>query len=183
MPLRTPNNPNTDNAVLNVLAALILNDVMAGQPNTQVGLNQQLLSAQKGKPVSLVYIQNKYQMSLGPFPAVHLSTGPQTHRKNSLRTYMGQMTAIIEYYDRWDQQPNTIDAIRAGIAADLERIKANIEDNDSLAYQGQANAISTPQMSLSPYKGEFDAQFEGMLLVYRTLTLSINILPYDALFD
>lgn len=181
MALRTANNPTTDVVILGVLASVMLNDVTTGLPNTQIGLNQSLLSAQRGKPVSLVFIQNKYQMSLGNFPAIHLSAGPQSYRKNSLRTYMGQMTAIIEYYDRWDQQPNTIDAVRAGIAPDLERIKANIEENDSLVYQGQANAISVPQMSLSPYKGEFDFQFEGKVLVYRTLTLSINILPYDAL--
>lgn len=180
MPLRTPNNPNTDKKVLQVLANLLPNDPVTGLPNTQIGLNQLALST-PDKQVSLCYVENKYTMAQGPFPAVHLSSGNQHYNKNSNKTYMGLFVAIIEYYDRWDKQSYTIDAVRANIAADLERMKANIEGNDALAYQGQNYAISTPQIQLSPYKGSIDDQFPGLVLIRRTLTLNINILPYDAL--
>ncbi len=174
MTLRTANNPMLDSVVLNVLAQLLPNDPVTGLPNTVIGQNQVALGS------SLVYVQNKYLMSLGQFPAVHLSSGEQHYRIVTRAGYVGLFIAEIEYYDRWDTQPSTIDAIRTNIATDLERMKANIEDQDSLAYQGQAYAISIPEMSLSPYKGEIDTQFPGLTLVYRTLTLHVNLLPYDA---
>jgi hypothetical protein len=167
MLLRVSNNPNIDLRILNVLKQLL-------PANTQLAA-----SSESGTGLEQIYIQNKYIMSQGSFPAVHLSSGTQNYKKNSLRTYFGAMQAIIEYYDRWDEQPITIDAIRANIALDLERMKANIETNDSLSFGGAANAISIPDMTLSAYKGEFDTQFPGLTLVYRTLTLMINILPYD----
>lgn len=179
MPLRSPNNPTTDAVILNVLAQLLPNDPQTGQPNTVIGTNQIPLITQQD-PTPLMYIESKYKMSLGQFPAVHLSSGGQKYAKNSRSSYVGQYVAIVEYYDRWDKQPNTIDQIRANIAADLERMKANIEDNDSLAYNSLAYATAIPSMTLSEYKGEIDEQFPGLTLVVRTLTLTINILPYDA---
>jgi hypothetical protein len=175
MPLGSPNNPNTDHVILGVLKSLILNDPHSGQPNTILGQNQVSLNT------SLIYIESKYAMSQGPFPALHLSSGHQDyHYAGGPRTYGGVLEAIIEYCDRWDLQASTIDQIRANIASDLERMKANIETNDSLAYQGQNYAISIPRITLSPYMGEFDTQFPGLTLVCRTMSLTINILPYDA---
>lgn len=175
MPLRTPFNPTTDSVILNVLKGLVLNDPTTGLPNTVLGQEQMATNT------TLVYIESKYAMSQGPFPALHLSSGHQAYqRTGGPRMYGGMLEAVVEYYDRWDQQPNTIDQIRASINADMERIKANIESNDSLAYQGKNYAISIPHMTLSPYKGDIDTQFPSLTLVYRTLSLTINILPYDA---
>lgn len=167
MPLRGSNNPNTDTVILGVLKNIL-------PANTQLAAG-----SQSGTGVEQIYVQNKYLMSLGNFPAIHLEAGGQHYRRNSRSTYMGGLEVIVEYYDRWDTQASTIDTIRANIALDLERAKSNVESNDSLAYGGQAYAISIPEVSLSPYKGEIDTQFPGMTLVYRAMHLMINILPYD----
>lgn len=177
MPLRTPNNPNTDNAILTVLKALIANDPATGQSNTIIGQN--LVTLGPGK--DLIWIESKYKMSQGDFPAIHLSSGHQIYSKvGGPHMYGGLYQAELEYYDRWDLQPTTIDDIRKNIAADLERIKANLEDNTSLVLNQQPHAFGIPKMQLSPYKGSFDTQFPGMTLVFRTLSLTIDILPYES---
>lgn len=177
MPLRSPNNNNTALVVMGVLQQLIPVDPMTLQPNTQIGIAQAALNK------SLVYIQSKYQMSLNmtaanPF-AVHISAGRQSYRANGARMFLGLQEIIIDYCARWDDQDSTIDDIRASNTADLERIAANIQSNNSLAYGGQDYAISIPEMGFSPYKGEFDTTFPGLTMVVHTLTLNINILPFD----
>lgn len=179
MPLRNPNNPNIDATILTTLASVMhLN--LAGQPCTYLA---QISPDQTGQ--QLTYIQNKYKMAFAmnaqlPY-AIHLSSGKQSYTKDGARTYDGQMMAIIEYCGRWDEQPSSIDTIRAVIATDLERIKANLESNDSLSYGGTAYAISVPSMQLSDYKGTLNGEFPGLTLVERVLTVMINILPYDCL--
>jgi hypothetical protein len=179
--LRTPNNPDTDVAILNVLKN-VMHVNLALQPCTYLA---QISTSQTG--LELTYIQNKYQMALGmtatlPY-GVHLSSGKQGYSKEGagLRTYIGQLTCIIEYCARWDDQQSSIDSIRKTIAADLERIKANLESNDSMAYQGTAYSISIPSMQLGDYKGTLNYDYPGLTLVERTLTMTANILPYDCL--
>jgi hypothetical protein len=175
--LREPNNPNTDVVIMGVLRNTLNRgknkDTGQWEYNTKLAA---LSASQKG--TERVFIQNRFKMSQGDFPAVHLEAGDQTRHRNSLRTYMGMTVVDIDYYDRWDTSPDTIDGLRADISADLERIIANIEDNDSLAYQGRAFAISIPDTKFSPYKGEFDTTFPGLTLVYRRATIFVNVLPY-----
>jgi len=171
MPLRASNNPNTDLTILTVLKAIL-------PTNTQLAA-----ASTSGTGSELIYIQSKYSMSLGMTAAipiaVNLSSGHQTYQRSSQRTYVGILDATVSYYSRWDDQDSTIDAIRANIALDLERMKSNAETNDSLEYNGTNYAISIPTISLSPYDAEYDRTFSGLTLVYRTMTLGINILPYD----
>lgn len=187
--LRNPNNPFTDEVILGILRNVLHNNA-AGQPCTY------LAQIDPGNPsatpplapqtgLSLTYIDNKYQMALNmtaqiPY-ALHLSSDKQPYEKHGARTYEGGLTAIIEYCARWDENPASIDNIRKTIALDLERIKANIEDNDSIQFGNAATAISVTQFHLSPYKGTLNAEYPGLILVERQLTLGINILPYDAL--
>lgn len=174
MPLRTPNNPNTPTTVMTVLSQVMLNDASTGQPNTQIGLNQAVLNA------SLVYIEQKYAMAQGSFPAIHLSRGKQTyHIIGGPRGYDGVVEIMCEYYDRWDQQNNTIDTINANNIADLDRIQANLETNNSLNFQGKATAIAIPEIAVGPYKGELDITFPGLTLVYHWMSITVNVLPYD----
>lgn len=183
--LRTPNNNYTDEVILGILRNIMHNNA-SGAPCTY------LASIDPGNPnaspplapqtgLSLTWIQNKYQMALTmnaqvPY-AVHLSSGKQAYEKHGF-LYEGGLTAIIEYCGRWDENPASIDNIRKTIAADLERIKANIEDNDSLQFGNAATAISIIKFGLSDYKGTLNADFQGLILVERILTLGINILPY-----
>src|SRR5258706_2135962 len=103
MALRTPNNPATDATVLGALKQVIV-------PNTQLAAG-----SASGTGLEQVYIQSKYAMSLGSFPAVHLSSGKQLYQRDSLSEYIGTFEAILEYYDRWDTQTSTIDALRANL--------------------------------------------------------------------
>jgi hypothetical protein len=179
--LRNPNTPNTDLVILNTLKS-VLHLNLAGLPCTFLA---QISASQTG--LELTYVQSKYQATLGmtaalPY-AVHLSSGKQHYEKEGagLRTYVGAFVCILEYMGRWDDQPGSIDAIRKTIAADLERIRANIESNDSLQFNNTAFAVSVPSMQLSDYKGTLNSDYPGITLVERTLTFMINILPYDCL--
>ena len=187
--LREPNNPTTDIVILNVLRN-VMHFTLEGYPSTYLAsidpgdaTANPPLAPHTG--LSLTYVQNKYKMALGmtaalPY-AIHLSSGKQGYSKQGagLRTYIGSLVCIIEYCARWDENPASIDAIRRTIAADLERIRANIESNDSLQYNNAAFAVSVPSMTLSPYEGSLNATFPGLILVERTLTVSVEILPYD----
>jgi hypothetical protein len=155
-------NPNSDIVVLNALAVIL-------PANTN-------LATVGGK----VYVQNRYQMiSQNIFPALHLSAGVQVHTRDSQNQYLGAMQAVVEYCDRWDAQDSTIDAIRAGIAADMEIMMSNAQHNEILNVGMTAHAVSIPRIVLSPYKGELDDTNGGLKLVCRTMTLTVNILPYD----
>lgn len=180
MPLRIPNAPVLDTTILNILRLLLpgYDPINGPAPNTQLAA-----MASDGTGQNRIFIQNRFAMTLGPtpFPAVHLEAGPQTYHFNSQRTLQGQVSIDIEYYDRWDEQANTIDVIRAGIAADLECMRANLESNPSLNVGGQAYANRIVQISLSPYQGSLnDTLIPGVTLVERTLTITVLLLPYDA---
>lgn len=162
-------NPNTDIVVLTALGNVIWQ-------GTALAAMQALQTPTPPK----FYVQNKYAMSQGSFPAIHLSAGPQVHRRISTNHYIGTLAALVEYYDRWDAQPNTIDTIRATIAADLEIMRSNAAKNEGLVYNNINHSTAIPQISLSAYKGEIDGEtVPGQKLVYRTMTLSISIPPYD----
>ncbi len=189
--LRSPNAPFVDKDILGVLRNVMhLN--LAAQPCTYLA-SIDPGDATASPPLapltglSLTYIQNKYQMALKmtaalPY-AVHLSSGKQGYSKQGagLRTYIGSLVCLVTYCGRWDENPASIDSIRATIAADLERIRANLESNDSMAYQGQAYTVSIPSIALSPYEGTLNATFPGLVLVERTLSMVAEILPYDCL--
>ena len=161
---------------MNTLKTLLINDRVTGQPNTQIGINQQTL----GTP--LVFVEQKYKMSLlltqtSPI-ALHLSAGHQSYGRRGQRVFAGSLSIYDDYYSRWDDQANTIDAIWASIAADLELIKANLEDNDSTAYNSTNQTMSIPQIVLAPYEDQYDKTFPGLSLVYRRMTIVYNLLPY-----
>jgi hypothetical protein len=174
--LRSPNNPNVDSVILTtIMNVMHLN--AAGQPCTFLA---SIDPAQTG--LGLSYVQNKYKMVLGmtaaqPY-ACHLSSGKQKYGKNSTFEWTGMFEAIIEWCARWDENASSIDTIRTLAAADLERLKANIETNDALVMGGQGFTISVPSMNLSEYKMTLNSDFPGLTLVERTLFMQVNILPY-----
>jgi hypothetical protein len=162
MPLRSINNPNNDLALMTVLKNILpIGTVMTS---------------------NLVYIQQKYKMSLllsqsSPI-ALHLSAGPQEYHNAELLGFDGQMLVYIDYFARWDEQISSIDALWASIAEDLERIKSNAEDNNATEYQGANHTMSIASMSLAPYEDQYDRTFQGLTLVYRRLSILYNLLPY-----
>lgn len=167
--------------VLNALKVILpgydkVNNVAA--PNTQLAA---VSTSQTG--LEQIFIQNRYAMTLPTvvFPACHLEAGGQHYERNSQLSYHGLLSVELEYYDRWDLQAATIDTVRASIAADLERLKSNIESNESLAQGGIAYTVSIPHISLSPYMGsEVDDLIPGMTFIMRSMSMHINLLPYDA---
>lgn len=155
-------NPNTDRIIMSAIAQI-------GPTNTQ-------LLAMQGQ----VLVQDTYNLSLGNFPAFHLSAGQQKHAVVSGQVYDGILHVVGTYYDRWDQQPQTMDTIRANIDADLATIMTNIQHNSSLVIGTTTHAVSIPIIELSPYEGEIDWKTcPGMVLIKRSITFTVNILPYD----
>lgn len=129
-----------------------------------------------------IAVQNEYAISTGTFPALHLEVGEQKHEiAGGPNVYDATMKVIATYYDRWDSQTSTVDAVWANIAADLRTMKINVQENNSLAIGGTALAISIPIIELSGYRGELDQRTcPGMILAKRTMTLTVRVLPYDA---
>jgi len=155
-------NPNTDRVLMEALAVI----APAGT----------ILLAEQGQ----VIIQDAYKLSLGNFPAFHLTVGQQKHTVVSASVFEGVVHIIGTYYDRWDQQPSTIDTIRANIDADLQTIMTNVQHNSSLVIGLVSHAVSVPMIELSMYEGEIDwKSVSGMVLVKRSITFTINMLPYD----
>lgn len=165
MPLRTPNNPNTDAVTMNALIA-----ILKGYPtaNTAAGLNS-----------FPFYVQRENDLLNGPMPAILLWPGRQKYTRSGMRQWQGELTVDVDYYDDWTQRPDQLDDIRAAVAADLERMKANVESNESLAQNNTMYAISAHDHELSPYEG-VTREEHGRKLIYRRYTVSFHLLPYDA---
>jgi hypothetical protein len=163
MPLRTPN------ALTDIVVATALKNVLLGYPstNTNAGIN--------GYPV---YVEREGDLLKGQFPAILISVGTQDYQRSSRATWMGQAEFTVDYYDRWDQRPDEFDVIFANLALDLERMKANVEDNEALAQNNTMYAVSAYKHVLSPYQGILRDE-GGMKLVYRRYTVGFHLLPYD----
>ena len=172
MPLRSPNNAaNTDVQVMSSIKTVCLGI----PPNTALALN-----STDGTGLAQTYVQREYDMlNNGVFPAVLIQAGTQGFTRMSNATYAGQFTAVLDYYDRYDETNSEFDDIRAALALDLERMKSNLESNDSLAVGGAAHAVSLLKSTLSPYAGIL-RDYNGIKLVYRRLMLVYNTLDYDA---
>lgn len=156
-------NPNTDAVLMPIIGEIIL----AG---TRL--------ASLGNPV---VIENEYKLSLSRFPAVHIETGKQQYIPNSTETFDGIVQFIVTYYDRWDQATTAIDVVRQNIKADLEIILDNLMQNSSLSLAGDPHAVSIAKYQLAPYKGELDNNtVQGVTLLKRALTITVNVLPFDA---
>src|SRR5258708_39651123 len=135
---------------MNTLKTLLLVDKGTGLPNTQIGIDQQTLG------VPLVFVQQKYKMSLlmnqTSTKALHLSSGHQSYARRGQSVFEGSLSIAADYYMRWDDQADTIDHIWSLIATDIELLKSNLEDNDSTAYGGTNQTMSIPQILLAPYE-------------------------------
>lgn len=167
MPLRSSNNPRTDIVLLNALKPVLPPNTLLAQLSTS------------GTGLERIYIQQKYQMSLGDFPALLLTCGQQNYTYASYGR-QGTVTANVFYYDRWDQQNSTIDDILGNIATDLNRMQANVEENDSVIMSNTPMITGIPSIGLSPYEGSIEASsITGISLVFRLMTLQFTILPYD----
>src|SRR5882762_1808139 len=171
MPLRTANNSNTDIAIMTLIKPIML-------PNTQLAA-----SSQSGTGSELCFIQKKYKMYLTlkqdtPIIATNLSSGQQTYLLEAQRSYSGSIDINVEYYSKWSGLFEDLDTIYAGIAADLERMKANIEENDAIEYGGANHTISIEKIVLSPYDGMLDDALPGLSLIKRIMTITYNVLPY-----
>jgi hypothetical protein len=128
-----------------------------------------------------VVIENEFQLSLSRFPCVHIETGKQQYQQQGTNVFDGQVQFIVTYYDRWDQATTGIDVVRKNIKADLEIILANLMDNSSLSLAGDPHATSIAKYQLAPYKGELDnTTVQGITLLKRALTITVNVLPFDA---
>lgn len=158
-------NPNTDRVLMDCLKTILPG---YPTPNTRI--------AQLNCPI---VIENEYAVSTGKFPAVHIEVGLQRHTKCG-PGYEAVMHFVVTYFDRWDTQKTTIDALRLQIDNDLQQMMTNVQNNSSLTIGGVVRAVSVPTIDLSDYKGEIDDKtVPGLSLVKRFMTLTTNVLPYD----
>jgi len=171
--LRSPN--------LQVPPAVLLAQVKAilpGYPTPNTALAAASVS-QTG--AELIYVRDKFALMNGAFPAVNLRMGRQHRGRSSARTWAGTALVVVEYYNDWTQNASlTKDAISIAIGDDLERMAANLESNETLTNNGTAYAVSImPPMSMSddvPYE---DTSMQGIHLLFRTLSVTFNLLDYD----
>ena len=176
MPLRTPNDPAVPAVLLRQLALIIPGSPSA---NTQLAA-----SSQSGNGSELVFVRDKGGMiAQNKFPAVNLSVSSSRRGRTSRNSYAGETLVVIEYYDRWDQNPASMDAISIGIGDDLERIKANLEDNDTLTTGGVSYGVTMPDMVISGDKPYMDTTFPGITLLFRTLHVPVTVLDYTVAFS
>jgi len=171
--LRQPNNPNTMRQIL-----FAMKTILPGYPTANTRLAQ-ISTDQTGQ--ERIYVQQRYMTitSTASFPLLHLSGGQQAYSRMSLRSYDGSVRVRVRYYDRWDQQALQQDAIRDLLDQDIELMKANLEDNESLVIGQAKYAVGLPHIELSPYEGEFDTSLSGLTLIYRTMDITVSVLPYD----
>jgi hypothetical protein len=178
--LRNPNNTYTPSVILGAIRNIIHKDT-AGNFCTYLA---QL--SPSGTGAELTYVANKFKMVLAmtaalPY-ALHLESGRSRYRKlGGPRVYEGEMEAIFTYCARWDDQASSIDAIWQTMDADLERLKSNLESQDSIQYNNAAFAVSVPSITVGPYRGSENSNYPGLTLVERQMSAVVNILPYDAL--
>ncbi len=166
MPNRTSNNPNTGQVVLAAIAV-----VAPGYPTG----NTTLLAAN-------IYVQDvsALQAVSASFPALLLESGEESHTRIG-EEYMGELPVTATYFDRWDTQTQTIDDIWASIDTDLNLVMSNLQDNPSLAYGSSTHTTNISRFRLSPYKAAVDKEtVPGLELVKRSLTMIVDLLPYDA---
>jgi hypothetical protein len=112
--------------------------------------------------------------------AVNMSSGQQIYTPESEGGYIGTLDIDVSYCSKWSGQVEDLDTIFANAAADLERIKANVESNDATDYGGTNHTIGLSKIVLSPYDGMLDDTLPGLSLIKRVMTLSYNLLPYWA---
>lgn len=164
---RTANNPRTGLVLLNAFKPVL-------PPNTRFAS----LST-SGTGLERIYIQEKYKMAQGDFPALLLTCGEQVYTYAAYGRE-GTIAVNVFYYDRWDQQSLTMDAILNNMAADLDLMQANVENDDSVISGNAATLTGIPEIRQSPYEGYLEQPTTtGVVLIYRVLTLQCTILPYD----
>lgn len=168
---RIPNNPVTSKILL-------------GAVRNVIATGTALCNIPSGDPTGVAQIQvrSRYAVAKGAFPAVNLTTGVQKFARTSSHMYAGMVVVNVGYYNRWlenDQQ--TMDQIIQDMEDDLERIRANLESNETLAMGAVEYAVSIPGFSVTADKGEQDLTFPSTPMLYRTLMATINILEYLAL--
>lgn len=170
---RTPNNPSAGNVLLDAVRQVAL-----GYPtiNTNLAIN-----SPSGTGLDVTYLQDKYSLSIGAFPAANFRYGRQTRQRNSRSSYLSTTAVVLDLYDRWSNDSTLQTAIRKHLYDDLERMAANLESNDSLTIGGSVYAISLAGLEMGDDSGIFDNDLlQAETAICVTLTATYNVLPYDA---
>jgi hypothetical protein len=176
--LRVPNNPNHVSALIAILQNLATVDPATGLGNT---LLAELSTSGTGLERVYVEGQKSSMLTSATFPALLIE--PITPQKTSIgghKVYNATMGVKLSYYDRWDRNSTTIEAIHLSSRQDLARIQANFESNPTLKYQGQDHSMSIQAFDITDLERELDEQVETAPLVKCSLVLQINSLPYDS---
>ncbi len=165
MPLRALNDVITPVQLMTALAGVML-------PNTRVQA--------AGGSISVDNATALNQQS-AIWPSVVLDEGKQSAARISYRTWQTKLELLATYYDRWDEQPYSLDTIWAKVDLDLRRMKANVEDNPALIVASTRYCESLVHCALSPYEGHALSKTDSPFpipVVMRQATILVNCLPY-----
>lgn len=172
---RQPSNPALDSIILAAWAQVAL-----GYPTLNVVLANSPPNVAGHGPI---YVQAKDELlTSGIYPAGYVRGGSQTHRRISSATYDGTLPVLFDYYDAWEQRTDglSFEQVRAQIALDLERIRSNLQENESLAIGfGDPLTVALLSCDLSTDDGILQ-DAAGKKLIYRRLTCHYLMLDYDA---
>lgn len=170
--LREPNDPLNETVLLPLVASILTQGTQfALTTPSQTGLER-------------VYVQQMYRMCQGAFPAILVSAGSQQTSRNSTNSATGTRIIDVDYYDRWDVNTLSMNAIRTNIRLDLERIRANIEtylrDNEGFVVAGTLYPVSVLSFTIGDYSKQLMDRFGlGLSLGAARLTSTLTILPYQ----
>lgn len=167
---RTVNNPSHLDILMPVLQQLL-----------PVGtVLDQVAQANSSTGSARIYIEDEATLiNNGFFPACLLEPGQEIYKIGGGHVFDGDAIVNVWYYDRYDNQPNTIVSIRQAQRMDLRRMGSNIESNNILAYNGQAYAVSvTPILFAGTEKIPETKEVLGMTVVQTMMQLSIHVFSY-----
>lgn len=165
MPLRALNNPNDPLTLMSVMARIIAQ-----------GTTLATMTA-SGTGYERVHIQDRDELAQAAYPAILLMAASSISNIQSNALFDGTMKIKARYYDRWDTQALTLEAIKNNIYAEILRMEANIQSNNTLAYLGAARTVSVPTIEIADAP-DIDESIPGLKLVYRDMVMSVNTLPY-----
>lgn len=173
MTLRTPNDADPANKVLQALAVVLPPNTAQGAIPGDTAINAwSALYGATGQGAT--------------FPMLMLEEGRQYIERQGFGVWQGEVLALVHYIDRWDRKAKRIDQIWAEIDADLRLMKANLEDNPTLTCQlaGEAtptrHAVAVKRIDISGYSGSMNLGIYPFGLSARTLTVTVCLPAYGA---
>jgi len=132
-----------------------------------------------GNGTDRMYVKNKAALGQSGFPACLIDTGEYTGSIASHALFEGYAIISVRYYNRWEATNVTISQLELDAYVDLLRMAANVEDNNTLIYQGSEKVVSVPVYKIAQTPVPDDTIPGIKNAFFQEMFLFINVLPYD----